>query len=324
MKTPGASLSMEKQVKVDGDKILLNSPDHATDPPPKQPDPPTTLALVDQDGKGLPYQRFVVTQDDGTQVAGKTDKDGKAEPDLASGGKVLFPDVTMPGDTSATGDLQPYVVKQGDYLAKLAFVHGFDADQVWNDPKNADLKQRRPDPNVLAPGDVLNIPQKKKEGQPIQKGTANPYTVNVPKVKVDLLFRNGDQPLAGETCTVEGLGDPDPNAPPLSTDGGGKLSLDVPVTVRELRVTFPSKDDPKEGMVVHCFVGDMDPAADASGVTKRLMNLGYLPAYFDDDPDDEGERVRKALTAFQADNGLDTSGEADDATVKALLGNHQA
>ena len=44
------------------------------------------------------------------------------------------------------------------------------------------------------------------------------------------------------------------------------------------------------------------------------MNLGYLPAYFDDDPDREGEWVSKALTAFQADNGLDTSGEADDAT----------
>ncbi len=34
LKTAGASLSMEKEVKVDGSKILLNSPDKATDAPP--------------------------------------------------------------------------------------------------------------------------------------------------------------------------------------------------------------------------------------------------------------------------------------------------
>lgn len=50
--------------------------------------------------------------------------------------------------------MTPYIVQQGDYLAKLAFVHGFEPDEVWNDPKNADLKKLRPDPNVLAPGDV--------------------------------------------------------------------------------------------------------------------------------------------------------------------------
>jgi hypothetical protein len=34
-----------------------------------------------------------------------------------------------------SGDMQPYVVRQGDYLVKLAWVHGFDAEEVWADEK---------------------------------------------------------------------------------------------------------------------------------------------------------------------------------------------
>ncbi len=267
----------------------------------------------------MSYQRFIVKQDDGTEVGGKTDKDGKAEPDLKGGGKIVFPDLTMPGDQSGKGDLLPHVVQQGEYLAKMAFVYGFDADQVWNDPKNADLKQKRPDPNVLAPGDVLQIPAAKKEGQPIRKGTTNSYSVNVPKVKVEFVFKDGDNPLANETCAVEGLGDPDPSAPPLSTDGGGKLSLDVPVTTRELFVNFPKQ----ECLGVHFYLGNVDPESEGSGVNQRLVNLGFLPTYFDDDPDGAAQWVQKAVAAFQAESGLTPSGEMDEATQKALRDAHQ-
>ena len=35
--------------------------------------------------------------------------------------------------------MKPYVVKQGDYLNKLAHRLCFDAEKVWNDPANAEL-----------------------------------------------------------------------------------------------------------------------------------------------------------------------------------------
>lgn len=90
----GASLSMEKEVKIDGQKILLNSPEQASDPPPAEPEPPTSVELTDEEGNPLPYQRFLVILDDGTEVSGMTDKDGKAELSLTSGGKVVFPDLS--------------------------------------------------------------------------------------------------------------------------------------------------------------------------------------------------------------------------------------
>jgi hypothetical protein len=109
--------------------------------------------------------------------------------------------------------LRPYVVKQGDYLTKLAHTFGFDAEEVWNDPKNAELKQRRADMDVLAPGDVVYLPEASKEGLPLTPGTSNRYTAKVPKIEVTLAFQDGDAPLANEPCEVLGLGGVEGAAP---------------------------------------------------------------------------------------------------------------
>jgi hypothetical protein len=94
LKTDGASLSLDKEVKIDGTKILLNSPDMATDPPPKDPGPPTNVTLKDTQGKPLAYQRFLVIMANGSEVSGITDKDGNTDVEMKVGGKVLFPDLT--------------------------------------------------------------------------------------------------------------------------------------------------------------------------------------------------------------------------------------
>jgi hypothetical protein len=39
--------------------------------------------------------------------------------------------------------MEPYVVRQGDHLKGIAAARGFDADDVWNDPANAELKALR-------------------------------------------------------------------------------------------------------------------------------------------------------------------------------------
>jgi type VI secretion system secreted protein VgrG len=93
LKTERASIAMNEEVKVDGTKILLNSPEQASDPPPEPSSPPTKVKLTDTHGKPLAYQRFLVTMDDGSEVSDITDADGNAEMDLEGGGKITFPDV---------------------------------------------------------------------------------------------------------------------------------------------------------------------------------------------------------------------------------------
>src|SRR5205814_4107467 len=56
--------------KIDGTKILLNSPSSSTDDEVEPPPPPTEIELVDEKGKPLPNQRFIATYDDGTVISG--------------------------------------------------------------------------------------------------------------------------------------------------------------------------------------------------------------------------------------------------------------
>jgi hypothetical protein len=160
--------------------------------------------------------------------------------------------------------MQPYVVRQGDYLTKLAHQLGFDADDVWKDEKNSELKDLRKSPDILAPGDVLYIPTEPPPSLGLSSGTTNDYSATIPRVSLTLLFLDGTEPLKGEPCQVEGLAADDPEVP-TSTDGEGTLVLKIPVTIREIAVRFPDRM-----LGYRFFVGDLNPAVEASGIRQRL------------------------------------------------------
>lgn len=96
LKTKDASLSLKTDVQIDGKKILLNSPDHATDPVTDTAPPPTKIQMKDQSGKPLANQRFVITMPDGAEYSGILDKDGKTEMEFEGSGKITFPDLAKP------------------------------------------------------------------------------------------------------------------------------------------------------------------------------------------------------------------------------------
>jgi uncharacterized protein involved in type VI secretion and phage assembly len=311
IKSESASISMGKELKLDGVKILLNSPDVATDEPPKPPDPLTKVKLADQDGNPVPFQRFVAKLDDGTEVGGKTDKEGKAELELANGGNIVFPDLAM-ADEPAQGDMQPYLLRQGDYLAKLAFAHGFDADKAWNDGKNAELKAKRKNPNILHPGDIVYFPRAPRQGKPLQKGTSNAYAVNVPRTTVRLKL--SDVRLFNTSYVVEGLG----SIPKGTTGADGGITLQVPVHVRVLNISFPEKH-----ITCAVRVGNLDPVDERSGARRRLEHLGYRRASEVSETEADAEASdRLAFAAFQRKEGLEPTGELDDATKSALTKAH--
>src|SRR5215471_3470859 len=103
--------------------------------------------------------------------------------------------------------MKPYVIRQGDYLTKLAHTLGFDADKVWNDGKNADLKKSRQDPNMLQAGDILFIPDEPRQRFPLNAKIENDFVATVPTVGVSVVMKEDDVPVANEKYTLEGLGD---------------------------------------------------------------------------------------------------------------------
>jgi hypothetical protein len=187
--------------------------------------------------------------------------------------------------------VQPYVIKQGDYLALIGYRLGFDADTVWNDPSNESLRNQRSDPNVLFPGDVLYVPDPPvaaPSGTSLQTGSNNSFTSSAPTVQVSLKFV--DAALASQSVTIAEL----PEMTGLTTGGDGTLSLTLPVTLQSLSVVFAN-----DGPTFLCQVGDMNPLDTVSGIAHRLQNLGYLNPNEDDDGSDV-DAIRAALLLFQA------------------------
>ncbi|MGA2451390.1 MAG: LysM peptidoglycan-binding domain-containing protein [Polyangiaceae bacterium] len=232
-----------------------------------------------------------------------------------------------------SGVMEPYVIRQGDTLATLAYRFGFDADVVWNDPKNDDLRKRRSDPNILKPTDILYIPERASAPSfTLVTGTMNSFVSYEPTVPIHVHFV--DRRLASQPLTVGELED----LTGLSTDSSGWAKFDAPVTLRTATVTFPEVP-----FTCTLRVGQLDPINTLSGSYQRLRNLGYIDATYDDTcsldvvrsalaalkqdlaapssaapegPDDDG------ATPTNANNGMNDDGTMDDETSKLLLETH--
>ena len=51
-----------------------------------------------------------------------------------------------------------YTVQRGDTLSKIGRLHGVDWNDIYQHPKNADFRKKRPNPDVIDVGDQLYIP----------------------------------------------------------------------------------------------------------------------------------------------------------------------
>ncbi|MGH7439403.1 MAG: peptidoglycan-binding domain-containing protein [Polyangiaceae bacterium] len=207
----------------------------------------------------------------------------------------------------------PYVIRQGDHLVKLATRMGFEVDAVWGDSKNADLRAKRPDFHQLCAGDILYVPERDAEWHSVSPGSTASFATKVQGMKISASFSRAGKPLANAACVVHGL--PAPNE--MTTDGDGKLTFTAPVNVGQVTVEFK-----KPHFIQRLKLGHLDPIDEPSGVYQRLQNLhvqsrqGPLPAEFD--PTAMGE----ALASFQQAQGLEVTGEVDDATRDKLRASH--
>ncbi len=212
--------------------------------------------------------------------------------------------------------MRPYVIRQGDYLTKLAHVMGFDPDAIWNHAKNEPIRTKRPDRNLLHPGDILWVPDEVQHRRlVVRAGASNGYVARVPGVYIAVKITIGGEPLTDEAFRILGLGEPIEGR----TDDKGYIRAGVPVHVREIEVYLPERD-----RTLRLRVGDLDPVDTVSGIKKRLMHLGYYqPSRVGvENAAADGDALVSALKAFQSDKGLTASGKLDEKTSKALTGDH--
>jgi hypothetical protein len=192
-------------------------------------------------------------------------------------------------------------VQQGDCLSSIAAEYGISWDKIWNHGDNAGLKQRRKDPNVLFPGDVLVVPDKDAKTQACATDQRHAFKTKRKPTRIKIRFTLDDHPrknLAYELqvagLTLKG-----------STDGDGVLEAEIPPDAQS-GVLLLGDEDPRE--THELGFGALDPLDTDDGVKKRLSSLGL-----DADADLPG-----AIRGFQLQHNLEVTGNVDD-TLRAKL-----
>ena len=198
-------------------------------------------------------------------------------------------------------------LEQGDCLTSVAHARGFDPQTIWEHGDNADLRERRHDPNALMPGDVLAIPELEEREEDVATDSSQTFelTVAPPRLRVRLTRHHqarGDEAYALELD--------DGTRIEAQTDGDGWVDQPIRHSTRKAKLIL------RDGAEVHNLeIGHLDPHDEATGVQSRLRGLGY---YFGAVDGDVGVKTAAALRRFQRAQGLEETGELDDATATAL------
>jgi len=216
-----------------------------------------------------------------------------------------------------------HTVRQGEYLARIAEVYGFsDWKYIYEHPLNEALRAKRPRPDVLFPGDLVQIPDTRtrtfqvatnqRHRFQLQSSNRNRLTVFLKDDRGEALSKVGytlNYRSRGEDFAVEG-----------TTNSDGKVEHDLPLDVEcaSLKLTRPH-------LSWELHIGHLDPADPSAGDTERitavqarLNNLGFPCGRVDGVV---GPRTRAALKEFQRKSMKlsEPSAELDDATCAALI-----
>jgi hypothetical protein len=199
-----------------------------------------------------------------------------------------------------------YEVRQGDCLATIGERYGFTWSQIWSLPENTTLRQKRRDPNILYPGDIVMIPDRtvRLEDRPVDK--RHKFVKKTLPVSLRLRVLAQGKPIANAVYMLH-VGDVWFTG---QTDGDGELHQKIPheATVGLLKLT-------KQGIEFPLEIGKLDPISEIEGVQARLNNLGFYCGAVDGVI---GPMTRSALSMFQETWKLKTTGEADEETRAKL------
>jgi N-acetylmuramoyl-L-alanine amidase len=205
--------------------------------------------------------------------------------------------------------MSDYTVRQGDCLSSIAAQHGFrDYRIIYDHPSNAALKAKRPNPNVVNPGDGLFIPEKEQKQCPAPTGKRTTFWARIPRTRLRLrLLDLRGNALGGLAFTLTVAG----REIKGTTAGDGMIDELIPAHAPRASLLLDER-----GVTKELVLGALDPIDTVSGYQGRLKNLGYDPGPVDGVA---GPRTAAAVRAFQRDNPpLRVDGVCDPPTQTVL------
>ena len=94
-------------------------------------------------------------------------------------------------------------VHQGDCISSISYEYGFIWETIWNHPNNAQLKKARKDPNLLAPGDLVFIPDKTLKDERRATGQMHRFQLKSVPAKLRIQPFKGEEPRANQAGIID-------------------------------------------------------------------------------------------------------------------------
>ena len=199
---------------------------------------------------------------------------------------------------------QTIIVGSDDSILSIAKANGFFWKTIWEHGKNAALKSKRKDPEVLQQGDEVYVP--KPEPKKVSKGNEarHKFKIKGEQAKFQIQLKCLGKPRAGEAyvLTVDGV------STTGSTDGDGWIKCDIPNDASSGEISLKNGKE-----IIPISIGRLDPQDSPPGVIQRLTNLGFTV-----EDGDDSKMPAEALKLFQAKNELKATGEFDGPTKSKL------
>jgi len=212
-----------------------------------------------------------------------------------------------------------HTVVQGECLSSIAYNYGFgDWHIIYDDSHNADFKAKRPNPNLIYPGDELYIPDVKPRDDNCQTDANHRFQLLTQPTYVNLRIQdmadkaisNAKYILSFDKAKLHG-----------KTDGDGWVKHKIfPTTELGTLQVWPNPDDHETSFKWDVKLGHLDPLDTTSGVKARLNNLGYDCGDIDSTEDDAYDQ---AVRQFQQDRGLQVDGIVGPQTRNKLKQEHR-
>jgi len=285
-----------------------------------------TVELVDEVDALLSGTRYRILLPDGGLREGALNAAGSVHLDGLTPGAcvVTFPDLdaeawSLPGVPHSSvrrgDDGFTRTVAQGDTTDSLAAARGLFRATVWEHPRNADLRAKRRDPNILRAGDALFLPERLLRDERCATGRVHRFRRR--GVPLDLSLRCLDiegEPYANEPFHLTGDGVDQRGA----LDGDGWMRVKVSPAASRLRLVIGADGEHED---YELRVGHLDPHDELTGVCDRLRNLGYYAGPSVEAPT---AQLADAIRWYRRAHDLGEGGDVDEALREALRRGHHA
>ncbi len=207
-------------------------------------------------------------------------------------------------------------VRPGECFRSIAAAYGIDDWRaLYEHERNAALRGVRPNPHVLAPGDIVYVPAREPPVLQFSSGSEQRYKATIPKVAYRLVVKDAaGQALAGKPYVLR-VGEARFES---TLPNNGLLEHEISALATEAKLELDLGEDAGGVVVIPLRIGHLDPVDTVRGAQSRLFNLGIAcPASGRLD-----EATRAALAQFQRREGLAVTGELDAETRERLEAKH--